>query len=409
MIDDAGRLFHTNHKFVRRLDLIERVHGSAARQEVMDLTLGALGKHPAGQRMPKWVRNSQDFVLGWIGKTMLVYSGLMSLPEPALAFARAGGTVGLGDSFRSFGEARRFARDMGIVLSDSAEYMAFQGEQYQSTVMRKFDHWFFKLNGNQAVTNFSRVMATNIAIRYLHSAVETGDVAALERLNVTAEQVEIWEAKGRPAWATHLDPSTRGIAAAVGDAINQFVQEASLQPSRFQATHWGNNPYMRALWQLKHFLFTTGSTLVAGTYREMARRFKDGDMIAAAVPLILFGVVAMPLAMAAGEARDWLRRLNGQQSEFEDPVLDRVIGGVRRTGIFGPAEIGLGIWKQVEWGNGPLAALSPAFSVTQRVYGKVLPGETMDGTPKDADYEEALRLLIPLVSQNKGLWEMLAK
>ena len=391
--------YSPNTKFHALLDDVRKEHGEPAAQEVMALVNGALGRHPAGQSMPSWWRNTQEFITGWVGMTVLTFSGVASIPELALPLVRAGGKVGIGDAVSGYKEAKQLARDMGIVLSDSSEQVMWQmtGEQYQSPLISKMQSWFFRLNGNELIVKTSRTLATGIGVRYLLNAAANGDNASLNQLNIDAGTVLAWDATGRPAWSPELSPELQGIAGAMGDALNQFVNESTLNPSKFQATHWGNNPYLKMAWHLKHFLYTYGDTVLGGMYREMRSRWQHldpkqfGQAVAIAMPAIIFGLAVMPLAAASLELRDWMRRLNGRPgSEYEDS-LDYMQATFSRAGGLGPLEFLTNLRQQQEWGMSIWGSISPVAGKVDSLFSKQTPGDKLRG-------------LIPVWSQNKTMF-----
>ena len=405
---EVRAVFDPNLGFKRMIGEVRERHGALAEQEVMDLVNGALGRHPAGQSMPGWWRSTQDFITGWVGMTVLAFSGIASIPELAMPFVRSAGRVGLSDTVRDYQEARRFARDMGIVLSDASEQVMWQstGDQYQSPFISKMQSWFFRLNGNELIVKTSRTLATGVAIRYLLAAAADGDKAALARLNIDAGTVHAWEQAGKPAWSADLDPATQVIAAKVGDAVNQFVNEATLNPSRFQATHWGNNPYLKMIWHLKHFLFTYGDTVLGGIWRETQRRWKHLDprrfaqALAIAMPAVIFGVMVLPLAAASLELRDWIRRLNGQRGMEYDGALEYFGDVFSRAGGLGPVEFLLNMRRQQEYGASVFGSISPVLGKADMLFADYRRDGDRFGSD---DLAWKLRQLIPVVSQNPGL------
>ena len=398
----AGKVrpkFGPNTKFHALLDEVRNEHGEPAAQEVMALVNGALGRHPAGQSMPSWWRNTQEFITGWVGMTVLAFSGVASIPELALPLVRAGGKVGIGDAVGDYRQAKQLAKDMGIVLSDASEQVMWQmtGEQYQSPLISKMQSWFFRLNGNELIVKTSRTLATGIGVRYLLNAAANGDNASLTQLNIDAGTVLAWDAAGRPAWSPELAPPQQEIAAKMGEALNQFVNEATLNPSKFQATHWGNNPYLKMAWHLKHFLYTYGDTVLGGMYREMRSRWQHldpkqfGQAVAIAMPAIIFGLTVMPLAAASLELRDWMRRLNGRPgSEYEDS-LDYMQATFSRAGGLGPLEFLTNLRQQQEWGMSIWGSISPVAGKVDSLFSKQTPGDKLRG-------------LIPVWSQNKTMF-----
>jgi hypothetical protein len=298
-----------------------------------------------------------------------------------------------------YSEAKQLARDMGIVLSDASEQVMWQmtGEQYQSPTISKMQSWFFRLNGNEAIVKTSRVLATSLGVRYLLNAATRGDNAALNQLNVDAGSVLAWDAAGRPAWSPELSPAQQVVAGKVGDALNQFVNEATLNPSKFQATHWGNNPYLKMAWHLKHFLYTYGDTVLGGMYREMRSRWMHldpkqfGQAVAIAMPALIFGLAVLPLAAGSLELRDWIKRLNGQPGTEYQGSLDYLGATFTRAGGLGPVEFLSNMRQQQEWGMSIWGSISPVAGKVDTLFGS-------QGT------EDKLRSLIPVWSQNKTLF-----
>lgn len=394
--------FDPNVKFKAALDQVRSQYGEEGAQQVLALVNGALGRHPAGQSIPNWWRSTQDFITGWAGMTVLAFSGIASIPELALPLVRANGRVGLGEMMRDFQDAKRFARDMGIVLSDVSEQVMWQstGDQYRSPAISKMQSWFFRLNGNELIVRTSRTLATGVAIRYILSAAADGDTASLERLGLDAGTVHAWDQAGKPAWSPELEGAERELAAKVTDAVNQFVNEATLNPSRFQATHWGNNPYLKMIWHLKHFLYTYADTVLGGMWREMRRRWAHldpkqfGDAVAIASPALIFGLAVLPLAAASLEMRDWIRRLNGGPGKEYEGAVDYVSDVFARAGGLGPVEFLFNMRQQQEWGNSVFGSIAPVPAKIDMLFS-------------DRDAVEKLRQMTPIWSQNKTMFGLL--
>lgn len=394
--------FDPSAKYKAMLEEARQTHGEVAVQEIGALVNGALGRHPAGQSMPGWWRSTQDFITGWVGMTVLAFSGIASIPELVMPLVRANGRVGIGQMLTDYQAARRFAHDMGIVLSDASEQVMWQatGDQYRSPFINKAQSLFFKANGNTFLFNTTRALATGVAIRYLFAAAADRDEGALGRLSIDAGTIHAWDRLGRPAWSPDLPAEQQVIAAKVTDAVNQFVNEATLNPSRFQATHWGNNPYLKMIWHLKHFLYTYGDTVLLGMWREMRRRWKNlepwrfNHAVAIATPALIFATLVMPLAAASLEARDWVRRLNGQKGQRYDDAFDYFSAVFDRAGGLGPVGFLAQLRQQQEWGASIFGSLGP-------VPGKV------DMLLGEGSWKTKLRQLTPIWSQNKTLFGLL--
>lgn len=392
-------------KFKAELEKIRAKHGDMAAQETLDLVNGALGRHPSGRSMPAGLRKAQDALVTWVGFTTLAFSGIASIPELGLPMLRGAGKVGLFEAFKNIGEANRYARDMGIVMSDASEQLMWQmmGDQYESTRMTKAAHVFFKLNGNQAIVRLSRILGTSVAMRFLLRAAEQGDHGALGQLNIDAGTIKAWDAMGKPVWREGMPADQAAVAGKVADAINQFVNEATLNPSRFQATHWGNNPYAKTIWHLKQFLFTYADTVLGFMGREMARRWKGlegaslGNALAIAAPLLAFGFFVLPLGLATMSARDWTRKLNGQKP-IERDALGYVKEMFMSAGGLGPLNLLDQMRQNIEWGRSPLLSLSPTWSRVDGLFTTDKKHEmTRDQLMKN------LSTWVPIMAQNPGL------
>lgn len=408
LVDAEGRVFDPSAKFKEHLAAVRAVHGNRGADEVIRLLDGVFGR--AGQTMPSGLRKTQDFVASWANWLVLAFSGFGSIPELATPLVRAGGRVGLSEIVSSYQEGQRLARDIGHVLVDSAERTIWQatGEQYQTPLAQKMNHFLFKWNGTQLITNISRTLATGLAVKYLEDAVRKGDMGALHRLNIDAETFQSWSALGRPApsvsqSAMHYAVSTKAVA-----AVNQFVREAVVSPSRFQATGWGNHPAAKLIWHLKHFVYTYGDTILGGMWRDMKRRFKhlDGSAfnraVLAALPAVLFGVLVLPLAAAALELRDLIRRLNGQRTKEYDNAGEYFVALFDRAGGFGPLSFFLNAYEaQTEYQASVFGTLSPTTAKVDMLFSDY----KQDGDRTNAEeLAWKLRQLTPVAAQNPGLW-----
>lgn len=409
MLDAEGRVFNPNAKFHEALNRIRKTSGEQAAQRVLDLLDGVMGR--TGANMPQGLRKAQDFVMAFVNLLTLGFSGLHSIPELGTPLVRAGGRVGLTDMLGSIDEGRRLAEALGFVLSDASQRIVWQatGEQYQSPFAQKMNYWLFKLNMNQKVTNMARTFATGVGVQYLLKSVADGDNAALARLNIDAATVRAWESLGKQAPSVGQNDTVYAINARVADALSQFVSEATIAPSRFQATHWGNNPMFKIVWHLKHFMWAYGDTVLGGMWRDAKRRFKDLDgpafnrALAAAAPAMIFGLVMMPLAAAALELRDWLRRSNNTRVE-ERTATEYMAAMFDRAGGLGPLSFVAGAYKaQAEYGTSVFGSLSPTLGKVDMLFTDY----KKDGEINKAEMLWKVRQMTPIWSQNKTMFGLL--
>lgn len=409
MLDAEGRVFNPNAKFHEALNRIRKTSGEQAAQRVLDLLDGVMGR--TGANMPQGLRKAQDFVMAFVNLLTLGFSGLHSIPELGTPLVRAGGRVGLTDMLGSIDEGRRLAEALGFVLSDASQRIVWQatGEQYQSPLAQKMNYWLFKLNMNQKVTNMARTFATGVGVQYLLKSVADGDNAALARLNIDAATVRAWESLGKQAPSVGQSDTVYAINARVADALSQFVSEATIAPSRFQATHWGNNPMFKIVWHLKHFMWAYGDVVIGGMWRDAVRRFKHLDgpafnrALAATAPAMIFGLVMMPLAAAALELRDWLRRLNNTRVE-ERTATEYFADMFDRAGGLGPLSFVAGAYKaQAEYGTSVWGSLSPTLGKVDMLFTDY----KKDGEIDKAELLWKIRQMTPIWSQNKTMFGLL--
>lgn len=409
LMDDAGRLYNPNAKFHEALNRVRATGGDQAAQRVLDLLDGVMGR--TGANMPQGLRKAQDFVLAFVNMLTLGFSGLHSIPELGTSLVRAGGRVGIGDMMGSIDEGRRLAESLGFVLSDASQRIVWQatGEQYQSPLAQKMNYWLFKINMNQRVTNMARTLATGVGVQYLLKSVADGDNAALGRLNIDAATVRAWESLGKNAPSLGQSEAEYAINSRVADALAQFVSEATVAPSRFQATHWGNNPMFKLVWHLKHFMWAYGDIVLGGMWRDAQRRFKHLDgpafnrALAAAAPAMIFALVMMPLAAGALEMRDWVREINDTRVERRTGA--EYIGAMfDRAGGLGPLAFVAGAYQaQADYGVSIFGSLAPTLGKVDMLFTDYKD----DGEIDKAELLWKVRQMTPIWSQNKTMFGLL--
>jgi hypothetical protein len=316
-----------------------------------------------------------------------------------------------------FRDGWRFAKDMGMILGDSAERIAWQtmGDDQQSPLLNKVSASFFKWNGTTAVVNATRALGVSFGIRYLIRSAEVGDTQALEGLGVTSDDVVAWDQEGRPTWQAGVDTPANALASKVGAAINQFVYEASSMPSKLQSPGWFNNPWMKAFWMIKRYMYAYGEGIIGGMWRQSGRQWTRGQGLRAeqraflaAAPFMAFAVTAIPLAAAGMELREWLRPYySGRPGKHGVDDYGGVLGygkhAFSRSGGFGPFEAILSVRQQSEWGYSPIGSMSPVFGKVEMLtdFGR-------DGSLSGAEALNKTRKLLPIFSQSSEAWNAVA-
>jgi hypothetical protein len=162
------------------------------------------------------------------------------------------------------------------------------GDDFKS-IPGKINHYMFKWNGQQAMANFSRVMATATANDFLlkHAAGANEHSARyLKELGLTAADVERDTTKNSPV--VKLNAKTER-------AIYQFVEESVINPRPGQRTGWMNDPHFAFAAQYKNFMFAFYDT-IAG---RMMHEAKNGNAMSGAVlPATGYLASAMALELA---------------------------------------------------------------------------------------------------------------
>lgn len=405
-----GRYYNPNGQFNRMMDAVVAEHGQEARRDVIDMLDGVMGRKTSN--MPRGLRNINDWVTAWVSWTVLAFSGIASLPELGLGAVRSHGRVGIMDGVRGVAEARRFAKAAGVVMTDSAERIMWQsmGDSYESSTLNKIGSTFFKYNGQKVMTDTSRILGISFGTQYLLRSAEMGDTQALAQLGVTAEDVRSWDAAGRPTWTADGDPSVNANAEKVQSALNQFMYESSSYPSKFQNPGWFNNPYFKAFWMIKRYMYAYGEGILLGMWRQAKRQWVRGSGLRAeqkaflaAAPFLAFAVATIPLAAVGTELREWMRPLTtGRPGKDIDDY-----GGVgpyaqylfSRSGGFGPLEMVLSMRQQADWGYSLLGSTSPVLGKLE-----MLTDWGADGSLSGGEALTKARQMTPFASQFPGVW-----
>jgi len=200
-------------------------------------------------------------------------------------------------------------------------------------------------------------------------------------------------ASAKPAFTEGLSKQEADAVRAVNGAIIQFVSESSFRPSKFQNTAWGNNPYMKLAFHLKHFLYSITDILVMGLLRQAKRRFSDArgeGMLAAGayaiVPIVVGGVAIAALTMGAIELRELFRGIDKTENMGDNKYAWEVFS---RSGTLGAFEMGYRIMNAENWDD-KVGAIAPTFGFSQGIYNSA--------TGNDSKLE-TLRHITPFFSQ----------
>jgi hypothetical protein len=408
LVNEQGNYYDPNGEFHQLMDVAVREHGEAARKDILDMLDGVMGRTTS--KMPRGIRNLNDWATAWVGWTVLLFSGIASIPEIGLPAVRAHGRAGMIDGVRGYAEARRFAKAAGNVLSHSAEQIMWQsmGDNYESPLLNKMGTAFFKYNGQKAITDVNRIMGISIGTQYLLRSAEMGDTQALQQLGLTAEDVRTWDKNGRQVWTAGGDSRANDNSAKVQAALTQFMYEGSSMPSKFQNPSWFNNPYLKMFWMIKRYMYAYGEGILMGMWRQSKRQWVRGQGLGAeqkafmaAAPFMAFAVATIPLAAAGTELREWMRPITtgrpGKDIDDHGGVAKYSEYLFSRAGGYGPLEMIRSMRQQSDWGYSPLGSFSPVIGKLE-----MLANWGADGSLSGSEAGNKLRQLTPIASQLPG-------
>jgi hypothetical protein len=287
----------------------------------------------------------------------LMFSGVASVPEVAAIFARMKGEIGIKDFVKAIGknisnykEGYELANAMGIVRNQTSAAMMTEMFMHEGDtkrgVARRMLPWIFKLNGNNAIVNYSRVMAAGMGIQFIkQSAAKAakGDATAkryLEELGINDHEIVTrWEKAGgeQNLWSIDSPEQEGSDQQIVQGAINRFVNESVLHPNNSERPTWADHPIGSLVFHLKTFAYSYSKNILGGIYRETQSRIGEGkgipeglasaaEFIAPAIFVFLvFGAISEEIRqriMSLGE-RGGLAKANNNPVEYVGNMADR--------------------------------------------------------------------------------------
>lgn len=283
------------------------------------------------------------------GLRVTLFSGIASLPEPAVGFLKARGVLSIAefgklvmDAVKDPKDAQNFATLMGLLHNELTS--AVSTEMFDSDPrgpVSKLLPYMFKYNGNEAVVKWTRMLSSVVAREYLLKLAADPDTKRhkryLDELNITAKQIHLWDKSGRPFWFTvdkGKDPELYEATVAVQNAITAFVSESSLQPTKADAPPYANNLYGSLIASMKSFAYTFSRGPMKGLWNELEQRLDEGDY-AMAQWLIPVALVMLLLGAVSDELRNRLKTL-GERGTWEGNSGDTakmLSTWVDRTGV----------------------------------------------------------------------------
>lgn len=265
----------------------------------------------------------------------LAFSGIASIPEIGVTFARAKGAMNIpefarlvADTIKNFGELREFTEAIGAIHRDVSDAllteMLLDQNEGKGRFFRRALGPMFKLNGNAALVDFTRVVATAVGKQFLIQNVtkvrtlKPGSMAHdratryLAELGIdTPDKIDgVWawmqasEAAGKAL--IYNDPSAPLAAETliVQNALNRFINESVIKPNSAERPTWARHPIGGLVFHLKTFQYSYSKNVLGGMYREAKARYAEGDTFESMLP---YYIAAVGVFIALGAVGDELR------------------------------------------------------------------------------------------------------
>jgi hypothetical protein len=215
---------------------------------------------------------------------------------------------------------------------------------YTPAPILKVNDAFFKVIMLKQWTDFTRILATNVAkddIKWLYGENTAEANEKLGRLGLERRDVEAWIDAG--ADSNHLTQQEYDYAnPRIAIALNRWVDQAVIRPSAtLRPGRWGSDHRMAFSWYLNDFVWGFYETVMKQAYQG----FKDQKGFAKVLPPLMLAATVLPLAAlgyelrklifgklpaAALDTRDVTRELHG---------LDYLAEVFRRSGLMGPLQM----------------------------------------------------------------------
>jgi hypothetical protein len=276
----------------------------------------------------KW-RNLSSYMMVYQNVRLLAFALLSSLVDIGTAAYRArslGTWAAYKNAIKAFNneEAKEAANMLGIIRHGVADSVLNDQplNTYINTKAKKMNDWFFRANGMEAWTNFTRTasMLTAIEFMQVHAsrALEGNEESHhyLRELDITP-----WEIKD---WDGNIGSSER-----VDYAIHRFVDSSVVRPNAAIRPTWGSDPRYAVLWHLKSFMFGFHEVFL----RRVMHETNMAEGAAKVIPFMMLGMFALPLAAFGYELRKLItgRDLGAGDMDFWEYNYEIA----QRSGIFG--------------------------------------------------------------------------
>lgn len=391
--------YNPTHRLTQEFSKLKG-HDQDRAYKIVDGYMGRLGA-----TLDPRVRNAMSSLMVYESYLTLLFSGLASLPDLAGAIVASKDFAGMVDALKTFvftvgnrKAAYARAKDLGYIYHrmTSQALMEAYGQAYTSGVAQKAVDALFKYNGQEMLTDFTRVFAAatgeRFLIRHAHAA-KAGNARSqryLKELSISADDILTWENMGSPAWHMGMTDNESYFARRVQEAIGQFVDSAVVRPNAATRPLWGSDPRFMLIWHLKSFFYGYAKVVLQGIARESVARFREAGIAPAMVPFLIAGAFLLPLAAAGLEMREKLQYWDRDPTERLDAV-DYTQELLSRVGVYGPLELAFGFFGFGKGDDGILALAGPTIQHANTLI--------------TAEWDTKLKRSLPVFNQTPALWK----
>lgn len=288
------------------------------------------------------IKNAQSTAMAIVNWILLPFSAVSSLVEAPIVLA---GLKKVGDMDIALASIKQYIRDpkemmqiyedLGLAETNATNAILADMYGYMNTskLSQKMNAMLFKINGNEALVKFYRVLASHMGVQYLKRHAERarkGDAQSiryLQELDLDIGAIKLWEDLGSPIRAkaslsdeeiaaeyTYVDPDTGEVFTRTGgevhqklfDALHRFIGMAVMRPQKSEVPVWANDPRFALLSHLKTFSWALHKNVFAGLYREAKQRFGE-DKADAMMYLLAVAAGLLVVAAISNELREEIK------------------------------------------------------------------------------------------------------
>lgn len=389
---DGGLSYYSPAAGIKlHLQDIYRGKRESGRKRAETLTRANLGQ--LGSEIDPDVQAAMSTIMAYESVLVLAFSTLSSFPDIVGGVLRNRDISGMFNALREMGVLWRkqaFDRDAYKLLKDEVREVGLIGQRISQAVLQEmFGSSYsseksqqvldalFHFNGQEAWTNYTRVVNYQLAkssIKRWVDLAKKDDPKAKEYLKefgITAEEYGKWDGKVFKAAdvaaletlegdARKKEKEALALRAKVQAAHIRFVEESVVRPDPSQRPAWASDPRFMLIWHLKSFFYSYGKIIVLPFLSHMqgqiaaAGQGKKGaekimlygkETAVQSLPLITAAVLLFGLAAFGWEVREALQySLFGKEGRTDKMPWDKYLFELSsRAGVYGPAELAMNL------------------------------------------------------------------